>query len=281
MPNHQEQETDEAGAAQISEPRLEAVETARENWILVAAGICAAGAAYPALLVMIFFALGLVVEVIAHLARPEPSIFPQLVTIVPALIMGAAFALAAGCIGAVWSGFLSLIVVPVFYLFAKSLRLRANLVWLGAICGGLVGFVGVLPFLLGFRTSASADFMGMLLVAASGPCLTTVLGQLGGAWGGMHAERARKRANGNRFTHPEPPEKLMQFQIRHLLWVTVWVALLLTGIRLSGIPAQLILPVLFAWFVFQGATLYFGWLLVVRIWPWWRGRRSAARPPVQ
>jgi hypothetical protein len=49
-----------------------------------------------------------------------------------------------------------------------------------------------------------------------------------------------------------------QFQIRHLLWITVWLSLLLSAIRLSGIPYGLMLQVLVLWLGFQMITLYLG-----------------------
>jgi hypothetical protein len=255
--------------------RVEGVFERNDHWLLVAAGICLAGAFYPAIVVLGFSFVGLAVETIDYLGNPQSNIFPQLITLLPAVMMIGVAAVAAGCIGAVWTGFLSVIVVPIFYLFARSLRLRASLVWLGAICGGLVGFVAVLPFLLNFRGGSGADILGMLLVAAVGPGLTTVLGQLGGAWGGRQAQRNRERTIEYHLTQGGGGERLLQFQIRHLLWVTVWLALLLTGIRLSGIPAQLILPVLLAWLVYQAGTLYCGWLWFARLWPWWMGLRGA------
>ena len=63
----------------------------------------------------------------------------------------------------------------------------------------------------------------------------------------------------------------LQFRTIHMLWVGVWVSLLLTLIRLSGIPYELILPMLLGWGVFQAATLLAGTLLVRRFGPWWRG----------
>ncbi|HMO66691.1 MAG TPA: hypothetical protein PKE47_15970 [Verrucomicrobiota bacterium] len=55
----------------------------------------------------------------------------------------------------------------------------------------------------------------------------------------------------------------------------VWLALLLTVIRLSGIQFELILPVLVAWLVYQAATLYCGWQLFTKLLPWWSRRRAS------
>ena len=70
-------------------------------------------------------------------------------------------------------------------------------------------------------------------------------------------------------------EPLMRFQIRHLLWITVWVALMLTAIRFSGIPFELILPALLCWLVYQAATLYVGGRLLRRFGPTWFPSRAS------
>jgi hypothetical protein len=67
----------------------------------------------------------------------------------------------------------------------------------------------------------------------------------------------------------------MRFQIRHLLWITVWVALMLMAIRFSGIAFELILPVLLGWLVYQAATLYVGGRLMRRIGPTWFPRKAS------
>jgi hypothetical protein len=43
-----------------------------------------------------------------------------------------------------------------------------------------------------------------------------------------------------------------------MLWIFVWFSLLLSVIRLSGIPFEFALPLLVGWLVYQAATLYCG-----------------------
>ena len=128
-----------------------------------------------------------------------------------------------------------------------------------------------------------------------GPALATIVGQVGGALGG---KRAIERIA---FSHRAPKIELLrmkfelklpsaeqddpispseaakegsgrfQFRTVHLLWVGVWFSLLLTTIRLSGIPYELILPMLLGWGAFQSFTLLVGGRLVRRFGPWWAG----------
>ena len=180
-----------------------------------------------------------------------------------------------GSIGGIWTAFVSAMVLPLFYLFARSLRLRASFVWLGAIAGGLVGFVAILPLWLTTTSRGFDSSIVFLLFVALGPGLTTVFGQLGGAWGGQSAQRNRESTIEHHLAKSYHSEPLLRFQIRHLLWITVWLALLLTVIRLSGIQFELILPVLVAWLVYQAATLYCGWQLFTKLLPWWSRRRAS------
>jgi hypothetical protein len=160
-------------------------------------------------------------------------------------------------------------------------------VWLGAFWGGLVGFAAVLPFM----------FIGgigneIVTAIALGPALTTVIGQLGGAWGGRRAlgrihwyERALARASveerlagvSRDDTEPlvdEPPQRpaRFQFRIRHLMWTAVWLSIFLSLIRLLGIPFEYAMPALGGWFIYQAATLCLGWLCIpslIRRFPEW------------
>ena len=52
------------------------------------------------------------------------------------------------------------------------------------------------------------------------------------------------------------------FGIRHLLVISVWISLLLTAIRLSGLDFVFVLSLLVGWSVYQAATLWIGGLLV-------------------
>jgi Kef-type K+ transport system membrane component KefB len=64
----------------------------------------------------------------------------------------------------------------------------------------------------------------------------------------------------------------IQFGIRHLLVIGIWLSLLLTAIRLSGVDFQVALSVVIAWLIYQAVTLWVGGWLVH-----WFGRRKARR----
>ena len=198
----------------------------------------------------------------------------------------------------VWAGIVALFTVPFVHLVVWSFRLRAGLIWLGAFTGGLVGFVAILPLMFQLpRIAATTEAWYVLMVLAVGPGLATVLGQLGGAVGGRTAaklaielaeqhqrllsvrwrrESARSPGEDGGIT-AESHESQFQFRIAHLLWLGVWLSLLLTLIRLSGIPYEFILPLLLGWLVFQAATLWIGWQLVRHLGTWSTRRRSFHR----
>jgi hypothetical protein len=95
--------------------------------------------------------------------------------------------------------------------------------------------------------------------------MTTVLGQIGGALGG---KRALQRAV------IETGQPQFRFRIAQLLWAGVWISLLLTAIRLTGIQPQLILTALVGWLACAAATLVIGGWLVRQLGPWWARRRQ-------
>jgi hypothetical protein len=111
--------------------------------------------------------------------------------------------------------------------------------------------------------------------------------QLGGAWGGKKSEpfdrqyaRAvalaaifQRKDSVNESSHAltANAKPALQFGIRHLLWIAGWVSLLLSVIRLSGVPFEYVLPLLVGWLAYQAATLRLGLLLMPRLVAWWRG----------
>jgi hypothetical protein len=208
----------------------------------------------------------------------------------------------AGMVGLVWSAIVTFVTMPLVYLFVRSLRLRGNLIWFGAVWGGLIGFLAVFPLPMTMMGAAIHgptfdDLLPVAIVLAIGPGLTTIVGQLGGAWGARRAIEARSAKNwaatlaaaggwgdvvqpapdGSGKDAESPADEApgrFQFGIRHLLWITVWASLLLSLIRLSGIPFQFVLPLLIGWLVYQSATFYFGSRLLRRLGPWWSARRK-------
>ena len=157
-----------------------------EPWWLIVVGIILAGGAYP--LVLALFTLGYfvavgVLGVILYQDALPPAGFLGIVTIVG---IGGALG------GVLWVLVVSLVTTPVYYLFLWSMRLRASYVWLGATLGGLVGFVAVFLFaFVMFIEQPFNDPWGTLIVLVLGPGLTTVFGQVGGAWGGLKGGAGR------------------------------------------------------------------------------------------
>src|SRR3954447_16321823 len=97
-------------------------------------------------------------------------------------------------IGLLWASVVCLVILPLVYLFVLSLQLRGSLIRLGAFAGGLVGFVAVVPFLWGeYSPARGSSWPELIFLLLVGPGLTTILGQLGGAWGGWR-ERWYERA---------------------------------------------------------------------------------------
>ena len=168
---------------------------------------------------------------------------------------------------------------------AVTPRFAEDLVSLGAASGGLVGFVALLPITLSLPWTVGLSEAGTLvLILAVGPGLTTILGQIGGAWGGRRAAYFAKFAGANaiaaeslelsaamgwraidRVSDSNASEPRLQFSIRHLLWIFVWLSLILSVIKLCRLPFEFVLPVLVGWFVYQLATLSIGSYLARRL----------------
>jgi hypothetical protein len=235
---------------------------ARYEWMPVAIGIMAAGGAYP----LLVSATSIVVFAIQMLWSTVTPNAVEPLSLIPLTML---YAIMLAFVGICWSGIATLVVMPIFYLFVKSLKWRADFVTLGAICGGLVGFLSVLPFMLFPLVAARGEMQvaALLLVFTMGPAATTVLGQLGGAWGAQRSDRLKDEADvlspaSEREAHP-----YIQFSLRHMIWITAWVCLLLTLIHLSQFPFEFILPMLAGWLVFQTGTLTAGRFYFTRIHP--------------
>ena len=260
-------------------------------------GIMIAGGAYPLVIAAVCLVFIVVQIVVGLLFRMYPGAVLMELAIMPFFLAG--YAGLGAMLGLIWAGIICTIMLPIVYLFVRSLRLRGSLVWLGAFSGGLIGFIAALPLTLSLPWMfGPADIWALLVQLALGPGLATVLGQVGGAWGGWRAWQNSERfygitvaraagsvspdAAGQRLTdvrdatasRPDPP---LQFGLRHMMWLIVWLSLLLSVIRLSGIPFEYVLPVLIGWLLYQWLTLRVGRLLVQRAGPrWmdWRARRS-------
>ena len=243
------------------------------DWTLIGFGIVAAGGLYPFILAVVLFLIVFTTNLISSSSGGPIELGLAFVTM----------SALGGAIGIVWSLFVSALTLPIIYFIAKSFNLRTSIVRLRAFSGGLVGFICTLPLSLDLPWyTFPSDVWQFIVIALGGPGLATVLGQLGGAWGGNRSRAAGPKAT-TALRHPfdptmhpssvavEPtpvPEQVnakFQFGIRHLLWLSVWLSLLLALIRLCGIPYELILPLLLGWTSFQAATLWLGERLTRRI----------------
>jgi len=244
----------------------------RKGWSSIALGIILAGGVYPIVLALIAALVGVILD--------PPSI-PELIGTVVILTI---YALISAVIGLIWTNVVVVATLPAMLLVVWSLGMRGSLIWFGAFWGGLVGFAAVLPFLLVLPVADE-----LIVSLAVGPALTTVLGQLGGAWGGRRATRRidwyqRALAQASVIDAAEASEPAeckhggddvwakpvwFQFGIRHLMWAAVWLSVLLSLIRLLGLPFEFILPLLGGWLGYQAATLWLGGMLARRLGPWW------------
>ncbi len=176
----------------------------------------------------------------------------------------------------------------VCYLIARSLWLEVSVIWLGAIVGGAAGFTTIAMVALAVVGSfGGPNVSAVLLAAALGPCLATVFGQAGGAWGAWQskpgaadaawidavaAADARRHGPGTD-SSPAGTTTLFQFNLRQLLWMTVWASLLFAGAAATGAPL-VVLAVVGIWLVYQTATLFVGAKLLRLVARWRTARRE-------
>jgi hypothetical protein len=226
-------------------PRLEDF-----NCTYIGAGIGLAGAAFPILVAGTAFLLTIPLWLTDMAGEIFSGDIGMFVSLVLSMLCGAMF-LAA--IGLFYASFVSIFALSLVTLAAASLELRIRSVPYGAFCGGLIGFLCTSPLLL--AESVDDNPIGAILVA-----LATVVGQMGGAWGGMRtpytAPLVEELIEPEQFKRPR-----FQFQIRQLLWVCVWLSLLLTVIRITGLPMGYLVVVLMVWLLFQACTLAAGFAM--------------------
>lgn len=249
----------------------------------ITAWVCVAGAAYGLLLCGIGTVLNLVLWLIALGSNnPQPTMWLVQIAITFSLT-----AIVAIFGGAIYAGIAALITLPICFLFIRSMRLSASVVWIGACCGGIVAFVSMTPLLFGTPLIESGKLgVTETLIVALGPGLSTIVGQVGGSWGAYRAVRRstikvlRAAMNGEDGAIDDTAIEMpvgggisLQFRIAHLLWISVWFSLLLTLIRFSGARFEVVLPVFFGWLFFQALTLIAGATLA----RWWQRHRKSRR----
>jgi hypothetical protein len=240
----------------------------RDGWPSIALGIIVAGGVYPAVLAGLYASVGAYLYM-DRISAPDVIGFALAVFIYSALMM---------LVGLVWANVATVATLPAVYLVVRSLNLRGSLVWLGAFCGGLAGFLAVLPVILSIRLFRdTTEFWVMVTWLLLGPMLTTVIGQVGGAFGGRRATQRiarRRQAKSNRYLSTDEPESALgegkpadepyrvRFGMRHMMWAMAWISVLLTLMRLVGISLEQAVPLLAGWSIFQAATLWLGGKLV-------------------
>lgn len=259
------------------------IDQLRKGWSSIAFGIIVAGGAYPVIAGLGGLLIGVIFD------RPSVS------ELIGALFLVGPYSMIAALVGLVWTNVVVVVTLPAMLLVVWSLRMRGSIVWLGAFWGGLVGFAAAWPvaFFVGVPSTA-------IVALAVGPGLTTIIGQIGGAWGGRRAiermawyERALSRASvetrllgatrSSTTSLSEAKEDKVaagavrgtarfQFGIRHLMWAAVWISVLLSLIRLVGIRLEVAVPVLAGWVLYQMTTLVIGGMIFR-----WYGRRHAGR----
>ncbi|MCC7474474.1 MAG: hypothetical protein IT425_03695 [Pirellulales bacterium] len=245
------------------------------SWLGVALGIIAAGGVYSILFTMAYAAFYSAVFFFAW-GRGESLYLEEVIEIVGAVVVVGGIGIVAGLL---WTMVVTAITLPLTHLVTRSLSLRSNLASRGAFIGGLVGFIATLPFWV-IEIGGLSDFWRITLTAPLGPGIATIIGQFGGAWGARRTIRKYRRQrlptclreieiqaerNHNHELARSTNVK-WQFGIRHLLWIVVWLSLLLSVIRIVGIPFRFTVPILFGWTAYQAATLW----LVRRLTCRWR-----------
>jgi hypothetical protein len=264
------------------------------GWPSITRGIVLAGGAYPAAVAAMYLVVGIVVVVVELFNSSLPKDRTMVIAVV---FGGVVFATIYGLIGIVWTVIVSVATLPVVHAVVWSMKLRPSLIWLGAFSGGLVAFVAIIPGAMKLPSLFDTGEAWLIaIVLLMGPALATIVGQIGGALGGkraseriaigrlapkiellrlrfaMNSHSANELLVAGATTDGEQASSRFQFSMIHLLWAGVWLSLLLTVIRLSGIPYVLILPLLVGWGAFQALTLFVGKLVVRRFGPWSSGR---------
>ena len=169
-------------------------------------------------------------------------------------------------VGIVWCGVATMFVMVFVWYFVRSLQLRPSWIRLGTFTGGLVGCIATIPF-MGVVTEMS-DRSEIAVLLFLGPGLTTMAGQLGGAWGVTVMKPRELVAPGLR------QSERFQFGVRQMLVACVWVALLLTAIRLLGLDIVPVLLALCGWLIYQAALLRIGGHLAAWFRRWKAGRQT-------
>lgn len=172
-----------------------------------------------------------------------------------------------------WSGLLSLVLLPCVYLsqrlFGEPIR-RDTTGWVAGSTVAVVGSAGGLLYLGAVRVPVAASLMGafgVIATQASIGLLGIAAAQAGGYLGSLYALRRRRR---------EPARRPLRFTVWRLLAVTAILSVLLSVVRLAGeFTVPLIISVtvssLLAWAIHRPVA----W--ATNRWLDWRLRKRRAR----
>lgn len=244
----------------VSDPSdaIHPFEAGQHTLFSVAGGIALSGGSYPIVFVLGFLLILLwEVALAAFTGSASGTNGADLALAAVTGLIGMTF---ATFIGIMWAGFVAILVVPLLMLFVWTLGVRVSIIRFGAVSGGLVGLICVLPPIL--FGGSGIDWPDLFFWGVMGPALTTPLGQLGGAWGGSKANVEFWPDRGVR--NVDAARHWYQFDLKQLLWFSTWLGLLLAAIHLLGLPLELLFFVLLVWLVYQAVLLWLGWLVFSR-----------------
>lgn len=218
---------------------------------LALGGILAAAMAYGLIVVLVFDVFYL---------WANAGNWPSGVRFVVEIVLGLAVSLGALCaVVFVPVLLIALLLLGVASLVAGLLRMNDTGHWpyFAAFAGGATGGVVTTPYIAGVLMAIGPEWFYPAL--ALGPGIATVFGQVGGCYWLLSDEDQQAAARAR---------LALQFDVRHLLVATAWLALLLALLKLLGIAT--VVGALVVWSAYQAGTLP----LAVRMvrWRWgWKG----------
>src|SRR5262245_34259329 len=137
-------------------PRLPSDLTAY-SWRTMAQSIALAGGAYALFLAAIPYWFTLLLIGFAQLGAGSSGIAERALMFAMTLLWSVIQLFFYALAGIAWAGIVSLVALPLVYLVVWSLRIRGSMIWHGAFCGGLVGFLASLPFVALGAAAASSN----------------------------------------------------------------------------------------------------------------------------
>ncbi|MCA9241417.1 MAG: hypothetical protein KDA37_14510 [Planctomycetales bacterium] len=224
-------------------------------WDLLGVMLGIAGAAYPLVLLVLFWVIGACYLVGKLMTGEIEAIGEAALGVGISAIL--ALMLAGVCL--LYSGMVSVVVLPLSAGACRLLVGRPRLPYLGAFCGGLVAFVCFLPYVVLGDAWDNALLEWTLAYYAAGPMLAILCGLIAGAYAGVEFERELQVLGKPIGASP------VKFSIKQMLAVTLIASLLLTVLRLTGLLNARMLTYVTFWLVWQSLAMYpVVWLMRLR-----------------